>query len=230
MALGVLKDWYTKTELGSNANGLGASLIGIEDDGGYFTGTEVETALQELGAGLASENLWDRTGTVLTTHTAGDKIKLDSGASLYWDNGSGTADIQLYRSAANVLRTPDSLYVDTRINVGSAGEAYVRGIVDMHGTGFPIARYCNKINGNDSGAFTGFSGINSTNYLTKETTGVAGNGFGHGLVFGVKDSTMSGDSNFITRIYARSDDNDGTGDTGWGRLQFWVGSNGTKRS
>lgn len=37
----------------SVANGEGSSLIGIEDAGGYFTGTNVEAALQELGADVA---------------------------------------------------------------------------------------------------------------------------------------------------------------------------------
>jgi hypothetical protein len=41
------------TVLASVANAEGASLIGIEDAGGYFTGADVEAALQELGAGTA---------------------------------------------------------------------------------------------------------------------------------------------------------------------------------
>lgn len=40
----------------STANGEGASNIGIEDAGGYFTGTDVEAALQELGASAANNN------------------------------------------------------------------------------------------------------------------------------------------------------------------------------
>lgn len=36
-------------DLASTANGEGASLVGIEDAGGYFSGTNVEAALQELG-------------------------------------------------------------------------------------------------------------------------------------------------------------------------------------
>jgi hypothetical protein len=37
-------------DLSSTANGEGASIVGIEDAGTYFTGTTVEAALQELGA------------------------------------------------------------------------------------------------------------------------------------------------------------------------------------
>lgn len=41
--------YYTQALLGSTSNGEGASLIDIEDSGSYFTGTNVEAALQELG-------------------------------------------------------------------------------------------------------------------------------------------------------------------------------------
>jgi len=37
-------------DLASTANSLGASLVGVEDTGGYFTGADVEAITQELGA------------------------------------------------------------------------------------------------------------------------------------------------------------------------------------
>lgn len=40
-------------DLSSTANGEGASIIGVEDAGGFFAGTDVESALQELGADVA---------------------------------------------------------------------------------------------------------------------------------------------------------------------------------
>lgn len=40
----------------STANGEGASLVGIEDASGYFTATDVEGALDELGAAADNEN------------------------------------------------------------------------------------------------------------------------------------------------------------------------------
>ena len=42
--------------LTSTATGAGASNVGVEDAGGYFTGTNVETALQELGASTAQNS------------------------------------------------------------------------------------------------------------------------------------------------------------------------------
>lgn len=54
-------------DLISTANGEGASLIAIEDAGGYYTGGTVEAALQELGtligAGDAANITFDPTGT-----------------------------------------------------------------------------------------------------------------------------------------------------------------------
>jgi len=40
--------YYTETELGSSIAPSGASLIGVEDTGGYFVGTDVESILQEI--------------------------------------------------------------------------------------------------------------------------------------------------------------------------------------
>ena len=49
--------YYTETELGSNANGEGASLIGIEDSNDQFTATDVEGALDEaLDAAQAAQD------------------------------------------------------------------------------------------------------------------------------------------------------------------------------
>lgn len=39
-------------DLASTANGEGASLVGVEDAGAYFTGTNVEAVLQEIGSQL----------------------------------------------------------------------------------------------------------------------------------------------------------------------------------
>lgn len=44
-----VSDVADATVLASTAAGDGASTIGIEDDGGYFTATTVEGALQEIG-------------------------------------------------------------------------------------------------------------------------------------------------------------------------------------
>lgn len=43
-----------ENELASTANGEGASKVGIEDVGGYYTNTNVEGALQEIGSALGT--------------------------------------------------------------------------------------------------------------------------------------------------------------------------------
>lgn len=45
------------SDLASTSAGEGASIIGIQDVGAFFTGTDVEAALQEIGADLASSTL-----------------------------------------------------------------------------------------------------------------------------------------------------------------------------
>lgn len=76
---------YTTTaDLASTANAKGASLIGIEDSGGNFTGTNVEAVLAELAGGTSDKVVWVRfvgsTGAItsdvgvtsVTRHGTGD--------------------------------------------------------------------------------------------------------------------------------------------------------------
>lgn len=67
-------------ELTLTSNGDGASLIGIEDTGGYFTGTDVETALQELFDGTATFNIDSGTidGVTLGTNSAITEAQIDN--------------------------------------------------------------------------------------------------------------------------------------------------------
>lgn len=50
----VPSDYALLSDLASTANGDGASLIGIEDAGGYFTGMDAEAVLQEVGAAISA--------------------------------------------------------------------------------------------------------------------------------------------------------------------------------
>ena len=124
MALGVKKNWYTKTELGSNANGLGASLIGIEDAGGYYSSDDVEGALQEIAGGSTDETvkvsavdttagyltakLLAGTNVILTPSGAGDEtltISSSGGvAATNWGSIAGTLTDQLDLVAALNLK------------------------------------------------------------------------------------------------------------------------------
>lgn len=63
------------SDLASTSAGEGASIIGIQDVGGYFTGTDVEAALQEIGADLSGVSASTVTATTDGTGvTAGDLL------------------------------------------------------------------------------------------------------------------------------------------------------------
>jgi hypothetical protein len=51
---GASDDAVPMSFLASTSNGEGASVIGVEDTGGYYTNTDVEAVLQEVGAQLAA--------------------------------------------------------------------------------------------------------------------------------------------------------------------------------
>jgi len=79
--------YYTETELGSNANGVGASLIGIEDPTALYAATDVEAALAEVMDAITivthvADSLTETvsqgiTGTVSDTTTIDDGNELD---------------------------------------------------------------------------------------------------------------------------------------------------------
>jgi len=76
-------------DLASTATGEGASLVGVEDAGGYYTGTDVEAVLQEIGQLIADVSGWDKgvetTAAPITsgaTHDITHAYTLGSGAHL----------------------------------------------------------------------------------------------------------------------------------------------------
>jgi hypothetical protein len=64
-----------------------AELIVMEDTGGYYAVDNVEAALQEVGAFMVADDLWDRTGTTLHPHNVGDSVQVDDALDVY---GVGT--------------------------------------------------------------------------------------------------------------------------------------------
>jgi hypothetical protein len=88
------------TDLASTAASLGGSLVGVRDASGYFTGTDVETVLQEVGDELQTlsdeeKNKGRKTGFKLgySTTTA---VTISGGS---WGL-AGTADLYVYMPSA----------------------------------------------------------------------------------------------------------------------------------
>ena len=110
--------YYTETELGSTANGEGASLIGVEDAAGNFVGTDVEAVLAEIGSGgatTAANVSIEEIGTATyddvqdwlnATQSAG---KLTGGDLT--DNGDGTVKVG---SGTGFIKTSDSDVAPTK--------------------------------------------------------------------------------------------------------------------
>lgn len=85
---------YTKiSDLASVANSKGASLVSIEDPDGYYTGTTVESALQQIGSvigsGAAADISYDNATSGLTATNVQDAI--DETVVLA-ENAQSTAD------------------------------------------------------------------------------------------------------------------------------------------
>lgn len=100
----------TLSTLGSTADGFGASLVGVDDDGGYFTSDDAEGALQELGAADAATAAaivpFARTFDTIaqmkaaTPRHSTEKVSVmgyfaagdSGGGQFYWDAASAAAD------------------------------------------------------------------------------------------------------------------------------------------
>ena len=78
--------YYTETEIGATTSPSGASLVGIEDSGTYFTGTEVETALQEVGDKFNTMN--EPTGFPNRTDS---ELSFDSGTRVFTISPTNTS-------------------------------------------------------------------------------------------------------------------------------------------
>ena len=110
MGLGTLLNQVSQV-----TSGLGASMIGVEDSGGNFTGTDVESVLAELvGAGgtqvdlifAAATELTIATGAVAATQAAHTIDTESDGASDDLDDiTGGTAEEVIWLRPANAART-----------------------------------------------------------------------------------------------------------------------------
>jgi hypothetical protein len=80
-------------DLSSNTNGEGASIVGIEDSGSYFTATNVEGALQEIGGLIENVSGWEK-----EVETPGSPISSGTnhtipGSKTYTPNSGANMDV-----------------------------------------------------------------------------------------------------------------------------------------
>jgi hypothetical protein len=100
-------DTAIRGDLASNANAKGASLVGIEDAGNFFTSTTVEAAFAELAAA----------GALLPNHSTYTELLVDSTAAA--TNASGTFDVTITActSSAPLVKT----YINGMLQVADNG-------------------------------------------------------------------------------------------------------------
>lgn len=102
--------YYTETELSSLLVNQGASLIGINDAGGYYTSTHVEAALQEIAAEI------DQIQADLANHDALDtlvhNIAEDSYVEYLYSSGKVVSETH-WDSPAKLIKIREFLYTYT---------------------------------------------------------------------------------------------------------------------
>ena len=82
---------------------------------------------QKFKTSISVEELAAASSQAVGVKVDGDseaRVKIDAGGKITWGSGSATGDVNLYRSAANTLKTDDALDVSTSgvVNLVTDGE------------------------------------------------------------------------------------------------------------
>jgi len=124
------------SDLASNLTGKGASILGIEDAGGYYVGSNMEAALQEIGQKfneVGSDYLADTAGV-----TKGDLVYISSAGKVS-PLSSLTSDFRILGIALNTAIAGANVHVlsnDTKLaGLTIAGTPLVNDVVFWTGTG-----------------------------------------------------------------------------------------------
>lgn len=114
---GSTHDAATNTHIADTTDAHDASAISIVDAGAYFTGTDVEAALQELGAGGggSGHTIHDETGAALTTRAA---LHFMGSGVFAQDNGGST------RTEVVVGTVYDAIVDSADTNAAGKGNVY----------------------------------------------------------------------------------------------------------
>lgn len=101
-------------DLFSTANGEGASLIGVEDAGGYFTSTNVEGSLQEIGQALEDVSGWEKTSEVTSgAITSGTPHTVPNSLTYTPDGTNPGANMDVYLNGQLLLAGAGNDYTET---------------------------------------------------------------------------------------------------------------------
>lgn len=71
---------------------------------------------QKFKTGISVDELASVSSQAIGVRVDGDseaRVKIDAGGKITWSSGSATGDVNLYRSAANTLKTDDALDAST---------------------------------------------------------------------------------------------------------------------
>lgn len=103
-------------------------LVGRSADGPYLLGQSTDTSGEGFnfrGSAVAAHFLRSR-----VTSDANPRFTIDADGALNWGGGTGSVDTKLFRSAADTLRTNDSLIVDGNVTV--TGNLTVTGLATVN--------------------------------------------------------------------------------------------------
>ncbi len=93
------------------------------------SGTRTTTGITLTGAGTSTDNLATK-----VTGDANARHIINADGALEWGSGSGATDTTLYRSAADTLKTDDTLEVTTALRVGTGTSTATSGLNLSGGT------------------------------------------------------------------------------------------------
>lgn len=143
----------------------GAALVGITDSGGYFTGTDVEAALQEAGAGITSafqqdfEDIYSSDGD--NTLTAGSGFTVNAiGNSLTLDADDFSLDST---TSSNITMNANSAGQAT-LSISALNSGAGNGLLDVNGDSIDIDS--NTWDITSAGAASGFTTISASGNIT----------------------------------------------------------------
>ena len=142
------------TDLASTSNGEGASLLGVEDTGGFYTATTVEGILAEIGPSVGTTDFDDSTFRVS-------------------DNGDSTKKIALEASGITTATVRTITMPDADVDLGNLVNANIDAAAGIEFTKME-ALTANRATATDASGFVVVSAVTDTElgYLTGATSNI----------------------------------------------------------